>query len=74
MEQESARGSDSSETVMIFKSCRVSPLLTDSWLSHRLPQMHRKSVCLCELSQEGGAYGKTPPAWPCRFASHVSPL
>jgi len=25
----------------------------------RLPQMHLKSVCLCELWQEGGAYEKT---------------
>ncbi|NBV76290.1 MAG: hypothetical protein EBR59_10145 [Methylococcaceae bacterium] len=33
-------------------------------MSIRLPQMHRKSVCLCELWQEGGAYGKAPPARP----------
>lgn len=32
-EQESARGSDLPETVGIFKSCRVSPVLSDSWLS-----------------------------------------
>ncbi|MBK2990978.1 hypothetical protein FKK41_26990 [Klebsiella pneumoniae] len=25
--------------------------------------MHRKSVCLCELWQEGGAYGKTATPW-----------
>lgn len=28
-------------------------------VERKLPQMHRKSVCFCEVCQEGGAYGKT---------------
>ncbi len=46
---------------MIFKSCRVSPP----------PDL---SVCFCDARQGGGAYGKTPAAWPfpvVLFCSHV---
>jgi len=53
-EQESARGSDLSETVGIFKSCQVSPLLIE----------RRLSQDFCDSRQEGEAYGKTPLAHP----------
>lgn len=42
-----------------------------------LPQMHLKSVCLCELWQEGEAYEKTAQlAAPCSFlcpAAYILP-
>lgn len=42
----------------------------------RLPQMHRKSVCLCELWQEGEAYGKTgfPRPYASALSSHLTDI
>lgn len=43
---------------MIFKPHRVSPTLTDSWLSRETPTDAPKKRLFCEVRQGGGAFGK----------------